>query len=503
MSRYNIIDKKTTEYKFPETYSSILQETKTNDIIINGVNVITKTPSVGDVLCITRNKTSNNTLAGPESQNIVWVKGSTFNFDSFRGDLYEPVGIVYNVIGRIAYVAYRTYGSRAYADVKIYKLEIPDDLISNEPDEGFSITLTYKKNDTIVNVLDQKIISSKTSKGEYTKKQFIKNLDEALYGTDFWTWSVQYINDTCFLYVPWDYTNINIDSIACKDGKIRNISIRLNQYVDMPSDTQLQWNICKIRSQANVDSGFGGGVYLDRVIEYYENDPLHGGGGASELPSDFIYNIYGTPGTTGALPVMPVCRELFNDVDKCGLLQDTFGTYENYIKEVEMVEWPHHNVDSDAIGYSFNKGKELTNILIRGYSDGYPKGEATYVYRFGNSTLLPPGNTKAIFQAADYCNSISINHTKLVEGNWFMPTMSDIYMMVKNNDLISDIITRLNNGGDKNNGFNFDVVNVEGRYWVVDPSTKNNYAWFYAGGSFNGQKPSNMYEVIPVIQIDF
>ena len=497
MSRYNIIDKKTSEYKFPETYSSILQETKTNDITINGINVITKTPSVGDVLCITRNMTTNNTLAGPESQDIVWLKGSTFNFDSFRGDLYEPVGIVYNVIGRTAYVEYRKHGSCAYADVKIYKLEIPDDLISNEPNNGFNITLTYKRNDSIVTVLDQKIISSKTSKGEYTKKQFIKNLDEALYGTDFWNWSVQYINDTCFLYVQWDYDNINIDSITCGDGKIRNISISRNQYVNMPSDAKFQWNICKIRSQAGVDDGFGGGVYLDRVIEYYEN------GGAKELPSEFIYNIYGVPGSQGALSCMPVCRELFNDVDKCGLLQDTFGTYENYIKEVEMIEWPHHDVDSDAIGYSFNKGKELTNILIRCYSDGYPSGEATYVYRFGNATLLPPGNTKPIFQAADYCNSISINHTKLIEGNWFMPTMSDIYMMVKNNDLISDIINRLNNNGDEYSGFNFDVVDVEGKYWVVDPNYKNNYAWFYAGGSFNGQSPNKIDEVIPVIQIDF
>lgn len=500
MSRYNIIDKKTSEYKFPETYSSILQETKTNDITINGVNVITKTPDIGDILCITRNMTTSNTLAGPESQDIVWVKGNTFNFDSFRGDLYEPVGVVYNVIGRTAYVEYRKHESHAYADVQIYKLGIPDDLISNEPDGGFNITLTYKRNDTLVNVLKDQKISSKTSKGEFTKKQFIKNLDEALYGSDFWTWSVQYINDTCFLYVPWDYTDINIDSIVCGDKKTRNISITLNQYVDMPSDTIFQWNLCKIRSQANVDWGFGGGVYLDRVIEYYET------GGAKTLPSPgkYIDNIYKIPGSGYALPFMPVCRELFNDSDKCGLLQDTFGTYENYIKEVEMIEWPHHDVDHDAIGSSFNKGKELTNILIRSYSDGYPPAEeVTYVYRFGNSTSLAPGNTKEIFQAAAYCNSISINHTRLVEGNWFMPTMSDIYVMVKNNDLINNIINRLNNNGDNNSGFNFDVVDVEGKYWVIEPSITNNYAWYYAAGSFNGQNPSNVSEVIPVIQIDF
>lgn len=469
MSRYNIIDKKTTEYKFPETYSSILQETKTNDITINGVNVITKTPSVGDILCITRNKTSNNTLAGPESQDIIWIKGNTFNFDSFRGDLYEPVGVVYNVIGRTAYVAYRKHTTCSFADVRVYELEIPDELMLQK---SLYITLYYidenGENQYILGNADKglEIIYS-------SKKDFIKQIQIALLNT---LWSVQYIDGLCLLYVPY----IDYQHIFFKDITINKKTYKINcNGKQCAGITECARNICKVRETNNFV--FGGGVDLKGTVEHWSID------GDGEL-SGLFGNIY----KIGYKSNKPVNYTSFTqNTDDCKLLRDTFVTYENYIKEVEMLEWPHAN--DDAIGKSFGKGKKWTNILSQ------------YDYTPTTTSLM----TWKVYRTVEYCSKISINHTKLVEGNWFMPVMSDIYMMVKNNDIISDTINRLNNSGGIDSGFKFNEINKYSvNYWTINYFQQSNdlaYVWCYTGHSFIAFKciPSEEHEVIPVIQIDF
>ena len=68
--------------------STVLHTTESNDVNINGVNVITATPTKGDVLCITR-KMSNGLLLGPDKQDIVWVKGMTINFAEFPDDMFK------------------------------------------------------------------------------------------------------------------------------------------------------------------------------------------------------------------------------------------------------------------------------------------------------------------------------------------------------------------------------------------------------------------------------
>ena len=89
--------------KFTTDQSTIVQIDDLNMSMRHGVNVIVKTPTVGDILCVTRYKNESGNILGPDKQEIVWVKGLTFNGAEFTTEL-DPVGICFAVYGKKAYV---------------------------------------------------------------------------------------------------------------------------------------------------------------------------------------------------------------------------------------------------------------------------------------------------------------------------------------------------------------------------------------------------------------
>ena len=118
---FNIVQtqQEADKFTYKKNQSTVLYTIDTKNISIHGCNIITKTPTAGDVLCVTQRYKQNSdssgwTLLPPQSQDIVWVKGDTVNMDVWPtetiGDIkirsIEPVGICYKVRDRKAYVLY-------------------------------------------------------------------------------------------------------------------------------------------------------------------------------------------------------------------------------------------------------------------------------------------------------------------------------------------------------------------------------------------------------------
>ena len=81
------------DFRFLTNQSSILRTVETNDITVNGVNVIVDKPKRGDVMYIS-------------NQKIIWIDGLSINPKQLPQE-YEPVGICLVVNGNKAMVRYR------------------------------------------------------------------------------------------------------------------------------------------------------------------------------------------------------------------------------------------------------------------------------------------------------------------------------------------------------------------------------------------------------------
>ena len=67
------------DFKFLTNQSSILLNSDTNDITVNGVNVIVDKPKRGDVMCV-------------KNGQVVWIDGLSIN-PALLSTEFEPVGI--------------------------------------------------------------------------------------------------------------------------------------------------------------------------------------------------------------------------------------------------------------------------------------------------------------------------------------------------------------------------------------------------------------------------
>ena len=97
MAINNVIN--TTEEKnftFLSNQSSILHTTDTNNITVNGVNVIVDKPKRGDIMCVRK-----------DNGQVVWIDGLSINPAQLSSE-FDTVGICLNVDGNKAMVRYKT-----------------------------------------------------------------------------------------------------------------------------------------------------------------------------------------------------------------------------------------------------------------------------------------------------------------------------------------------------------------------------------------------------------
>ena len=108
-------------YKFLKNQSSILRTVSTNNITINGVNVIVDKPKVGDIMCVTRYKGDDDTLLSADKQKVIWLDGLSIVPEQLSTE-FEPVGICVVVNGDKAIVRYKEEFSAGWIAAERYAI---------------------------------------------------------------------------------------------------------------------------------------------------------------------------------------------------------------------------------------------------------------------------------------------------------------------------------------------------------------------------------------------
>ena len=111
-------------FNFLTNQSTILRTADTNNITVNGVNVIVEKPKVGDVMCVTKYKNDSGTLLDADKQKVIWIDGLSINPD-YLSEEYEPVGICLVVKGNKALVKYKRTESHVWA-ARNNLMELPE-----------------------------------------------------------------------------------------------------------------------------------------------------------------------------------------------------------------------------------------------------------------------------------------------------------------------------------------------------------------------------------------
>lgn len=434
------------DFSFIKGQSSVLHIDEGNNININGVNVIINIPSVGDVLCITRRKDENDNLLGPDKQDIVWMKGNTIEYKSFPQDLYEPVGVVYRVLGRKAYVTYgrilpreRNAGARR---IRWWGAKMTDgnehtvDMLFTDgtgaevlriDNATFSNITTVKD---FVNWLNDKVNEAQESIPAEERRVSVEYLGPTdLYGNHYdgddgrciinITYIAQAANPAAYIRYPGVTTAfLNIEQDMCSGFPIVNTNIHNSGVI---SNTNNYCNFYRAYTKFRVEG---------------------------RTPTAPITSIF----ETGRL----VNETAFNESEYCQFLRDYYPTYIDYFKD-NMLKYYDGQRDDSATGLYVGKAKELTKLM------------STVMYKdpADNTVYKPqyPHTTAAL--------NFGVNHSKLTKGNWYVPANKDIYDMLKDctlatpfwndiPDVINQTLIRLddNNSSSSANayGFRFDLM---------------------------------------------
>lgn len=466
-------------FNFLKDQSTVLHTTESNDVNINGVNVITATPTKGDVLCITR-KMSDSSLLGPDKQDIVWVKGMTINFAEFPDDIYEPIGIVYKVRGRVAYVRYRTEVNRRYSYCD--RFDITGEAMTDS--NTHAVDIVAKDGETeILRITNASFSTASVS----TFTTWLASQLASVSGNT--QVSAEYVgpNDAdgtdytggdgrCVVSIK--LTTYQWTSIAIYNtGTTTELLSALRSVVrDIPA------NSSNVRNNGGIK--YWGGCNFNKFLDYYSVN--------GETPTSDITTIINTN--------YPVKRTDFENNPFCVLLRQNYATYEDYI-HANMLAWPIGPRSNSAIGLYADKGAEYTNILAK-------------------ATYKDPANGRAntpLYGPAHYCaTEVGANHTLLVPGKWWLPSAGDIIDLMEdvtfgtnawseNPDIVNQVLMKLNqNTTDETKGFCFSMLNASTYRWT---STRYNQssAYFYCNydGTIGGYYLYNSYTVSPITQIEF
>lgn len=471
-------------FNFLKNQSTVLHTTESNDVNINGVNVITATPTKGDVLCITR-KMSNGSLLGPDKQDIVWMKGMTINFAEFPDDIYEPVGIVYKVRGRVAYVRYRTEVNRHYSDCD--RFDITGDAMTD--DNTHVVDIVAKDGDTEILRINNISFSETRAKSFTTwlafhlankrgntrvSAEYVGPNDAD--GTDY-TDNEDYSDGRCVVSIKLT-TSQSFTSISIYNTGTTTELLTASRSTgrDIPA------NSYNVRNNGAVTSV--GGCNFNRFLDVYSVN-----GTTPFYPIGTIVNA-----------VNPVNRTAFETNEFCAFLRQYYATYENYIRD-NMLRWPIGPRSNSAIGLYADKGAEHTNLLAKATYKDPAKGLA---------------NTP-LYGAAHYCATVGANHTLLVPGKWWLPSAGDMMDLMEdvtygtnawsgNPDIVNQVLMKLNNNtNDDTKGFRFSMLSASKDQWTSTSCLNTNTdAYLYnSDGSITPSHSHWSLFVSPITQIKF
>ena len=399
---FNIVQtqQEADNFTYKKNQSTVLYTIDTKNINIHGCNVITKTPTAGDVLCVTQRYKHNSVrkvwiLLPPQSQDIVWVKGDTVNMDVWPtetiGDIkirsIEPVGICYKVRDRKAYV--------------LYGKEVKDpDYISLANAYRFKADIkAIPPTTTNVHIkVDNTFDKTFSVPGATNLRQFCINMQRELAKIGGIV-SCQYIGP--HEYDPLDingfYTgNDGIMVLNVKQDNIPNITISING-----TDINLDNYTC---SDVLIDLNKTSAQYFHRNNGTRFNTDY---GNTSNF--DLFYEYVKTSGRTlSAHPSSPIdtsipITELTWKTANAKIYRDAYGSYKKYVESCMM------NLYGGLSGATLNEGHKHTQMLSK-------------------ARYIDPndGEVKPLYLAPYRCNNVSVNAIGLEAGRWWMPSIGEL-----------------------------------------------------------------------------
>ena len=447
------------DFKFLTNQSSILLNSDTNDITVNGVNVIVDKPKRGDVMCV-------------KDGQVVWIDGLSINPEQLSSEI-EPVGICLKIKGNKALVRYREEKSFRWSAGE--RLELPNSSIMNDGAEH-----------TLQITLNGKVNSNPFVYTASTRAEFVEKLN---------TWFLA--NDTNYSaeLVELDTDKPAVDTSDVKDGD----SYR-NRIVVNARFTKNNSNTINIK-------GIGAGTraigkHIKAVNYYYINNGFtrnNEGGCCRAKYYDYIQSSQKAP--TGPMTNVnivtggmfsgkcPARLVDFTDNQKCQILRDNFANYNEYLESM-LAKFP---CGKGGLITEFPSGKENT-------------------YKLSDCTFLDnaKGEQSPLYLAANWAASISLNAPKLGKGNWWLPSSAEITEIMRditydtsfwetNPDIINRVIAKLTSIS--NSGWS--MLSASTYRWASSRYGQNS-AYLYSGpygflynGSFyygNTVAPITLYE---------
>ena len=464
---FNIVQtqQEADKFTYKKNQSTVLYTIDTKNINIHGCNVITKTPTAGDVLCVTQRYKQNSdssgwTLLPPQSQDIVWVKGDTVNMDVWPtetiGDIkirsIEPVGICYKVRDRKAYVLYvkEVEDRDEIALAKAYRFELTNITVPSG-----TVTVHIK--------VDNEFDETFSVRGATNLRQFCINMQTALANIGGKV-SCQYIG-------PHEYDPLGTGGFYTGDDGIMVLNVK-------------QYNIPNITISINgkdINSIFN--ITCSNVVQdmtYWDVYYFHRNNGTvfddtSEMTSNFdlFYEYVRISGRSlSAQPSSPIdtsipINEQTWNTANAKIYRDAYGSYKKYVESCMM------NLNWGLSGATLNKGHKHTQMLAK----------ARYIDP-------EDGEVKPLYLAPYLCNNVSINAIGLEAGRWWMPSIGELSELFSgtiesnNIDMINSMAGKL--------GFN-EIYPYDSDYMYLSCTPSS----MFDGESFNyyhgGTNPEDSY----------
>ena len=347
----------------PTTESQVSMIETSREIIVDGVNVVTTEPIAGDAIFL------------DEGNKIVFVKGGDWLQTSIIPSAWTWVGTVFFREGREVAIVHKTGADKKYADVVQFKLDDPTldgaehtssiaVRVSTGYGTAYTINYTYTATalSQVVTALNSAIDAAKVADG-WTNVLWAYIADANGNKVDNDADATQIIVQ----FDTWD----NYQQYICS-------GMTLVVWGDMPASSAY----FKQTANGGVNTANGGAMNMARRIAYINS----------------ASNTAAAPSANVPLGADTVRRTEFNESQYCQLLRDTYGTYENYIANDQMVMCPQKYGS-----FALPDGK----TLCRKYA----------MLKAPTKT----GGEKYKFPAMNYCYDMAYEADGLRAGDWFLP----------------------------------------------------------------------------------
>lgn len=368
------------------TESTLMHVEETNECSVNGVNVVTMQPQVGDVLFL------------DASKRRVYIKNETLNRSLISAD-WTHVGYVFMRNGRKVGIINKAGTDEKYLDVCQYGITniTSTSLVINlrmSPDYAVNTTVNVTLASTDINAANAQAISEAVA---------AKAAEQG--DTKAW-WA--YLADADGNKVDTDGTQIVIQCDECVDYRYyicsaTGCTIAVINWGDMPaSDRYFKGNAKNFRMTNNA-----GAMNVARRIAYINSASNTAPAPSADVPL--------AAETT-------VRRTEFESNQYCQLLRDTYATYEEYVRVDQMVVTPQ------KFGtFALPSDDELS----RKYA--------------GKTVPTKAGGTKAAYPALNKCSLVDYSVDGLAVGDWYLPGSAKGMELLKDATLalLAPVVTKM------------------------------------------------------------